>query len=112
MSNDQKTLRIFGILELVSFALYVFNALQGAGMEWGNAAFALAAAVSLLQAAKDSSKIMPAWVITLGEVILSVLSIILALTGDNDLILVEGITLVINLIAFIAANNIKKRVRR
>ena len=55
-----------------------------------------------------------AWIILLVDVILSVLELVFALNGgaDGTMIVSVGIAIVLNLIAFIAANNVKKQGKR
>ena len=73
-------------------------------------------AVALINAAKDPSKIMPAWVITLVNLVFSVLVMaggyfIRDQIGTVNLVSV-GIALVLNLIVFLAANGVKKQSKR
>ena len=115
MSKSQKVLRVFGVLEIVQAVLYAFEAYQGGGLSgWINVVVSLLAAYLLLAAAKDASKAMGAWIILLVDVILSVLELVLALNGgaDGKALLSIGIAIALNLIAFIAANNVKKQGKR
>ena len=114
MSGSQKTLRVFGIIEIISAVLNAVSAFQGAATSWLTVASSLLAGYLLLAAAKNPENIMPAWIITLVSLILSVLGTILVLTsgGDVGTIVGEAIALVLNLVAFIAANNVKKQVKK
>ena len=114
MSGSQKTLRVFGIIEIISAVLNAVSAFQGAATSWLTVAASLLAGYLLLTAAKNPEKIMPAWIITLASLILSLLGLILVLTsgGDVGTIVGEAIALVLNLVAFIAANNVKKQVKK
>ena len=109
MSKNQKILRIFGILEIVSAIIGAIAAIRGAGaVTWGTVAFSLITGLALLQAAKDASKIMGAWLLVLVSLVLSAAEILFALNGSGDLIS-SIIATVLNLIAFVAANNVKKQ---
>ena len=115
MSKSQKVLRVFGILEIVQAVLYAVEAVQGGSISgWINVVVSLLAAYLLLAAAKDASKAGGAWIILLVDVILSVLELVFALNGgaDGTMIVSVGIAIVLNLIAFIAANNVKKQGKR
>ena len=61
--------------------------------------------------AKDAKKAGGAWLITLVDLILSIAELGLGLSGgaDGSLFIGCGIAIVLNLIAFIAANNVKKQ---
>ena len=111
MSGSQKTLRVFGILELVSAALYVIEIVQGgSAASWVSVATSAVTAYFLLAAVKDASKIRPAWLLTLVALILSVLGAVLVFPGgDTTARIFSGITIVLNLIVFVAANNAKKQ---
>ena len=111
MSGSQRVLRVYGVLEIVSAVLAVIPALQGAAVSWLSVASSLLAAYFLLAAAKDASKIKPAWAITLLGVILSVLGVVLVVTAGSgtEALVSEAVALVLNLIVFIAANNVKKQ---
>lgn len=60
-----------------------------------------------VRAAKDISKIMPAWVFSLIGLILSVPGLIAAISA-NDKIVSNIITVAINALIFVAANTVKK----
>ena len=111
MSGSQKVLKVFGVLELICAVINIVSAIQGAGaVMWGETVVSLLSAYLLFAAAKDTGKIMGAWIITLVSLILSVLSLILAISGGEGVMMVGTvIALVLNLIAFIAANNVKKQ---
>ncbi len=114
MSQSQKVLKIFGLLEIVLAIISAVGAVRGGGAaSWGSAAFSVLTAVILLSAAKDASKIGAAWLITFVNLVLSVLELILALNNSapdkKTLIIGAGIAIVLNLIVFIAANNVKKQ---
>lgn len=112
MSGSQKTLRVFGILEIVSAALYVIEIVQGgSASSWVSVATSAVTAYFLLAAAKDASKIRPAWLLTLVALILSVLGTVLVFTagGDTTALIASGVSIVLNLIVFVAANNVKKQ---
>lgn len=112
MSTGQKILGVFGVLELIGAAISVFSAVNGAAGAWGNAAFAVFTGVFLLAAAKDAAKIQPAWLLTLLSLVLSVLGTALAITGKNGMLNAEIVALVINAVVFLAANSVKKQIRR
>ena len=115
MSKSQKVLKIFGVLELLLAALGVVIALQGGGaVSWVSFGFSLVTAVALLQAAKDASKITGAWLLVLVALILSVADLVLALNGGADKVTIIGtvIAIILNLIAFIAAHNVKKQAKQ
>ena len=87
MSKNQKILRIFGILEIVSAIIGAIAAIRGAGaVTWGTVAFSLITGLALLQAAKDASKIMGAWLLVLVSLVLSAAEILFALNGSGDLV--------------------------
>ena len=112
MTKSQKVLRIFGILELVSAVLNGVDALQGAAPSWVSVVASLLAAYLLLAAAKDPKKIGGAWAILLLDLILSVFSVVLAVSGGSGEGLIGGaVSVLINLVGFIAANNVKKQVK-
>ena len=115
MSGNQKTLRVFGIIEIVLGFFNAFNAIWGGG-RWSSVCLNAITAIALLNASKDATKIMPAWVITLVNLIFS--AVILAggffireQIGTQNLVSV-GIALVLNLIVFLAANGVKKQAKR
>lgn len=115
MSKSQKVLKVFGILELVVAVFGVFIALQGGGaVGWSSFGFSLLTAILLLQAAKDASKVTGAWLFVLVALILSVAELVLALNGGADKVTIIGavVAIILNLIAFIAANNVKKQAKK
>ena len=116
MSNSQKVLKVFGILELLMAVFAVVNIVQGGGaLSWVSVLISLLAAYLLFAAAKDASKIMGAWLIDLVDLVLSVLSLILALNATEDKVVrIVGslIAIVLNLIVFIAANNVKRQANK
>ncbi len=113
MSGSQKVLRVFGIVEILMAIFAVAGALMGGSIMWGNAAFSLLSAVLLLEAAKDAGKATGAWLILLVDLVLSVLELVFALQdGSGEIALGAGVAIVLNLIAFIAANNVKKQAKR
>ena len=115
MSGSQKTLRVFGILELLlAIGGAVFAITSGEPISWLSVVASLLAAYLLLAAAKDARKAGGAWAITLLELILSILSTILSLSGgdaDGAVIAGSAVAILVNLIAFIAANNVKKQAK-
>ena len=76
-----------------------------------SAALYLLAGIVLLAAAKDAKKAGGAWLITLVDLILSVVELVFALSGgaDGSTFIACIVAIVLNLIAFIAANNVKKQ---
>ena len=115
MSGNQRTLQVFGIIEIVLGFFNAFNAIWGTG-RWSAVGLNAITAVALINAAKDPSKIMPAWVITLVNLVFSVLVLaggyfIRDQIGTVNLVSV-GIALVLNLIVFLAANGVKKQSKR
>lgn len=112
MSGSQKILRVFGILEIVSAVLKVIEIVQGgSASSWVSVATSAVTAYFLLAAAKDASKIRPAWLLALVALILSVLGTVLVFTGGGNTaeLIASGVAVVLNLIVFVAANNVKKQ---
>ena len=73
----------------------------------------LLTAYLLFAAAKDAKKIGGAWGVVLVALIVSVLNLVLAISaGSSEMIGVAGLAVVMNLIVFIAANNVKKQVKK
>ena len=73
----------------------------------------LLTAYLLFAATKDAKKIGGAWVVVLLALILSVLQLVLAIAGSADeMIGVSVLSVVMNFIVFIAANNVKKQVKK
>ena len=74
----------------------------------------LLAAYLLLAAAKDASRIGGAWIFVLVSLILSIAELGFAVSGGGDAaaLIAPIIAIVLNLIAFIAANNVKKQYKR
>ena len=116
MSGSQKVLRVFGVLELIGAILGVVGAVMGgaAAVSWTSVVVSLLAAYLLLAAAKDASKIGGAWIWVLVSLILSIADLGFAISGGGDaaVLIAPIIALVLNLIAFIAANNVKKQYRK
>lgn len=114
MSKSQKVLRAFGILELLSAVVNVITAIQGDSVSsWLSAAVSLLTAYLLFAAAKDAKKIGGAWVVVLLALILSALNLVLAISaGSSEMTGVAGLSVVMNLIVFIAANNVKKQAKK
>lgn len=76
-------------------------------------AVSLLTAYLLFAAAKDAKKIGGAWVVVLIAQILSVLQLVLAIAGSADeMIGVSVLSVVMNFIVFIAANNVKKQAKK
>lgn len=114
MSNSQKVLRVFGVLEIMMAILAAVGAVMTGGVAaWLGVAVSLVTGYLLLLAAKDASKISGAWLISLVGLILNALSLVLSLTGSGDkLQIVSGIIAVaLSLAVFIAANNVKKQAK-
>lgn len=116
MSGSQKVLKVFGILELISGILGVIGALMGgaSAVSWTSAVVSLLAAYLLLTAAKDASKIGGAWIFVLVGLILSIAELAFAVSGGGDkvTIIAAVIAIVLNLIVFLAANNVKKEYKQ
>lgn len=116
MSKSQKVLRVFAVLELISGILVLVGMFmgQGGGSRVASVVVSLLSAYLLLAAAKDASKIMGAWWITLLDLILSVFEVMFAFNGGADGQVVVGTVLgvVLNLIVFLAANNVKKQAKQ
>ena len=111
-SGSQKVLRVFGVFELLIAAFYVYFGMAGESVaEFVSAALYLLAAILLFIAAKDATKAGGAWLITLVDLILSLVELLFALNGESDAIVFigGGIAIVLNLIAFIAANIVKRQ---
>ena len=114
MSGSQKVLRTFGIIEIVVAVLGTVGAvMSGELTALFSVAASVLAAILLLMAAKDATKVGGAWIILLVDLILSVAWLVLALSSgaDGTSIAGNGVAIVINLIGFIAANNVKKQAR-
>ena len=111
MSDNQKTLCVFGILEIVYAVLCVREVVQGDTAAWVGAVIAVVTACLVLAAARDASWIRPAWMITLVFLALSILEAIMAVTvgGDTTELYSAAIWAALNLIVFVAANNVKKQ---
>lgn len=115
MSGSQKLLKVFGVFELLIAVYYVFLGItDGNVAAFGSAALYLVAAFLLFAAAKDATKAGGAWLITLVDLVLSIVELVLAVSGGADEIALVGgsIATVLNLIAFIAANNVKRQGKR
>ena len=115
MSGSQKTLRVFGVLEIVDAALSLVFLIKGEQTaSWSGAIIAFLAGIYLLQASKDASKIRPAWIISLIWLIYTALMFVLSVFADlgSMYVLTMGISLVLNVIVFAAANNVKKQAGR
>ena len=113
MSGSQKALRVFGVLELLMAIGNAVVAITGdAPTYWVSAVASLLAAYLLFAAAKDARKAGGAWAITLLELILSILSTVFLFSeggAEGTMIIGSAISILVNLIAFIAANNVKKQ---
>ena len=112
MSGSQKVLKVFGVLELLIAVYYAYLGIAGeSAASFVSAALYLLAGILLLAAAKDAKKAGGAWLITLVDLILSIAELGLGLSGgaDGSLFIGCGIAIVLNLIAFIAANNVKRQ---
>ena len=114
MSGSQKTLRVFGVLEIVDAALSLVFLIKGEQTaSWSGAVIAFLAGIYLLQASKDASKIRPAWIISLIWLIYTALMFVLSIAaGLGAYVLIMGTSLVLNVIVFAAANNVKKQTGR
>lgn len=112
MSGSQKLLKVFGVLELLIAVYYAVMGLMGGSIpSLISAVLYLLAGILLLAAAKDAKKAGGAWLITLVDLILSVAEFGFALSGGADAATFLGciVAIILNLIAFIAANNVKKQ---
>ena len=112
MSGSQKVLKVFSIFEVLIAAYYVYLGITGETItSFVSAALYLVAAFLLFVAAKDATKAGGAWLITLVDLVLSLVELVFALTGgaDGPVFVGGGIAIVLNLIAFIAANNVKRQ---
>lgn len=116
MSGSQKVLRVFGILELIGGVLGAVGAVSsafagvGAAVSWGSVIISFLAGYLLLAASKDASKVGGAWLIVLVDLVLSVLELLFAFnSGKGASTAGAVIAIVLNLIVFIAANNVKKQ---
>lgn len=116
MSKSQKVLKVFAVLELISGILGLAGRFlgEGGGSTVVSAVVSLLSAYLLFAAAKDASKIMGAWCITLLDLILSVFEVMFAFNGgaDGPVMVGTALAIVLNLIAFLAANNVKKQAKR
>ena len=110
MSGNQKILQIFGTLEIISAVLNAIGFFMGMGTSLVLSAIVSAlTAYLLLTAAKDATKIKPAWSILLLAVVLSAAEVFFSLNDGASAIIGAVIPLALNCVAFIAANNIKKQ---
>ncbi len=127
LKTSKTILKIFGIFDIISGILVLILAVLGlmgistlspedvaADPSIGNgvigvifllvlALLALLEGIFSLRGAKDPAKIMPAWIFAIFSVISSVIGLF---TGGNMGSSIS--TLIINIVIFIAANNIKK----
>ena len=104
MSGSQKVLKVFGIFELLIAVYYAYFGIVGENFApFLSAGLYLLASILLIAASKDAKKAGGAWLITLIDLILSIAELGLAQSC--------GAAAVLNLIAFIAANNVKKQGR-
>lgn len=138
IGTSKKILKIFGILGIIMGILAIVGgvmAIGGGGMVarsanpraisdeeamaagamlLGGIVFVVTGIIAViegicsLRAAKDSSKIMPAWVFAIIGIISSVVSLVFNLRGDISAIAGAVVTVAINVLIFIAANTIKK----
>ena len=114
MSKSRKILLVFGILELIGGVINLVPAVQnGEATSWITAIAAFLCGCLLLMAAVNPRMINGAWIITLVNLVLSILGAVLVFTGDKGTVeLVSNIiAVVLNLIVFIAANNVKSQVK-
>ena len=114
MSGSQKVLKVFGILELLIAAFYVYLGIAGESVpSFVSAALYLLAGILLLAAAKDAKQAGGAWLITLVDLILSIAELGFGISGgaEGSFFIACGAAIVLNLIAFIAANNVKKQAK-
>lgn len=112
MSGSQKVLKVFGVFELLIAVFYVILGISGGyPSAFVSAALYLLAGFLLFVAAKDATKAGGAWLITLIDLILSIFELVFAVTGGGDagIFIGCGVAIVLNLIAFIAANNVKRQ---
>ena len=112
MSGSQKVLKVFSIFEVLIAAYYVYLGIAGETItSFVSAALYLVAAFLLFVAAKDATKAGGAWLITIVDLVLSIAELGLALIGgaDASVFIACGVAIVLNLIAFIAANNVKRQ---
>ena len=72
MSGSQKTLRVFGIIEIISAVLNAVSAFQGAATSWLTVASSLLAGYLLLAAAKNPEKMDGILIATGSEVSLAI----------------------------------------
>lgn len=115
MTGSQKVLRVFGILELLLAVVGAIMAMKSGGAAaWLSVAVSAIAAVLLLIAAADASKIMGAWFFVLISLVLSALDLVLAIVGSKGTLVIVStvIAVVLNLIVFIAANNVKRQAKK
>ena len=114
MSKSQKVLKVFGVFELLIAVLYAVLGIIGEDIpSFVSAVLYLLAAILLFMAAKDAAKAGGAWLITLVDLVISIADLVFALIGDGDagVFIASIVAIVLNLIAFIAANNVKKQGR-
>lgn len=112
MSGSQKVLKVFGVLELLLAVYYAFLGIAGENaVPFVSAALSLLACILLFAAAKDAKKAGGAWLIILVDLILSIAELGFSLSGGADGITFIGciVAIILNFVAFIAANNVKRQ---
>ena len=138
IGTSKKILKIFGILGIIMGILALAGgvlALFGGGVAGmklnpetvtdqeagvvallfgGGIIFLITGFISLIEgifsvrAAKDSSKIMPAWIFAILGLISGVVSLVSSFKADLPTIVGGVISILINVLIFVAANTIKK----
>lgn len=110
MTKDQKILQLLGIIEFVSAMVNLLNAVQGSEpFLWVRVAGSLLSAFILLAAVKNLKMIRAAWFIIMLDVVFCAAELYIVRNGSTAGIITAVGAIVLNIIAFIAANNIKKQ---
>ena len=139
LATSQKVVRIFGIIDIVVGVLVLVGGvgmfgLGGAGAAVGDlndknvvlgagilmllgiimlvsGIASILEGVFSLRAAKDASKVKPLWVLSIINIVLSVINLIGSFSNDGTSIFSGIISLAINAVIFYLANNIKNYAR-
>ena len=112
MSGSQKVLKVCGVFELLIAVYYVFIGIAGANASaLVSAATGLLTTILLFTAAKDATKAGGAWLIILVDLVLSIVELVFALSGgaEESVFIGIGVAILLNVIAFIAVNNVKRQ---
>ena len=115
MSGSQKVLRVFGVFEVLIAIYYAYLGIMGDNVSaFVSVALYLLTAILMFVAAKDATKAGGAFLITLVSLVLSIIELLFALSGggDTNTFIAGVVAIILNLIAFIAAGNVRRQGRR